>query len=334
MKQLSFSYSFLSVEYDTQIINSALRRAVREIRNYSRENHSKDSTMHIIIAGYKYDTDMNNSKRSWTSMLDGFLHDWTIGNDCNSLMRTHIYMYRDLLISKEKMEQFCTGQCYRQFHHKTPTEEEFYEESINDDIDLMLEDIKFGRRPTVDLNWTYFLPELTSKELELVENKDKEYFKRFKWSSNPDVDEAEMKASKSSSKYVCAYCCRETLVFSDLIEQKIALLRQQKESLRQEKESLQQANEILQQYNESLQQADEFLQQDNESLQLVKESLRRENERLRQEKESLQRTSSSALEASNILIELLEEEIESLKESSFSGRIRLFLVNSASVAYV
>ena len=188
------------MENDKRIIGSALQRVL--------QNHSRDFDMHIIITGWC-------TLSSDLSSLRLFLKNHIIEHDCNSLMLTDIYMYRELLISKEKMVQFCTGKCYRQFHHKTDPEKEFYKESINDDIDSFFEYIKLGHRnfknwPEGILKWTYFLPELTMRELELVENKDEEYFKNFKWSSNPDVDEAEMKESTSSSKYVGAFCRRET----------------------------------------------------------------------------------------------------------------------------
>ena len=102
--------------------------------------------MHIIIAGDVY---------IGHTLLRNFLGKWIRKKDLNSLMRNDFYMYRELLISKEKMVQFCTGKCYRQFHHKTITKKEFYNESINDDIDLMFEDIKLGRMPN-PFTWTYF----------------------------------------------------------------------------------------------------------------------------------------------------------------------------------
>ena len=59
--------------------------------------------------------------------------------------------------------------------------------------------------------WTYFSPELTLKEMELVENKDQEYMRSFKLLNNADVSEIDMKLSSSSSKYVSAYCRRKTI---------------------------------------------------------------------------------------------------------------------------
>ena len=59
--------------------------------------------------------------------------------------------------------------------------------------------------------WTYFSPELTLKEMELVENKDEEYMRSFKLLNNADVNETEMRLSSSTSKYVSAYCRRKTI---------------------------------------------------------------------------------------------------------------------------
>ena len=59
--------------------------------------------------------------------------------------------------------------------------------------------------------WTYFSPELTLNEMELVEKKDEEYMRSFKLFNNADVNETEMKESSSSSKYVSGYCRRKTI---------------------------------------------------------------------------------------------------------------------------
>ena len=59
--------------------------------------------------------------------------------------------------------------------------------------------------------WTYFSPELTLKEMELVENKDEAYMRSFKLLNNADVNETEMRLSSSSSKFLSAYCRRKTI---------------------------------------------------------------------------------------------------------------------------
>ena len=124
-------------------------------------------------------------------------------------------MYRDLLISKENMKRLCSGESYRQADHRTQTfigsqrTSVKYRESVGDDLELFFGDLSFGKTPSPE-NWTYFVRELNPEELERVEKKDKSFFKKFKWSSNPDVDETEMQLSTSTSKYVSAYCNRRT----------------------------------------------------------------------------------------------------------------------------
>ena len=117
---------------------------------------------------------------------------------------------RDLLITKEKRKLICSGEGYRQKDHETPTGGETYEHSVGDDLEIFFEDIKLGNK-LLPLAWTYFSPELTPKEMELVEKKDQEYMRSFKMLNNADVNEPEMKLSSSSSKYVSAYCRRRTI---------------------------------------------------------------------------------------------------------------------------
>ena len=88
-------------------------------------------------------------------------------------------MNRDSLITKEKRKSICSGKGYRQKDHETPTGGATYENSVADDLELFHEDIQLGRRP-VSIAWTYFSPELTLNEMELVENKDDEYMRSFK----------------------------------------------------------------------------------------------------------------------------------------------------------
>ena len=53
------------------------------------------------------------------------------------------------------------------------------------------------------------MPKLTSKELELVNKKDKEHMLNY-WLFDPDVSTEEMKLSDSSNKYVDCRCWRQT----------------------------------------------------------------------------------------------------------------------------
>ena len=56
---------------------------------------------------------------------------------------------------------------------------------------------------------SFFLPKLTSKELELVNKKDNEHMLNY-WLFDPDVSTEEMKLSNSSDKYIDCRCWRQT----------------------------------------------------------------------------------------------------------------------------
>ena len=110
-------------------------------------------------------------------------------------MVTKMVRWRRYLITQENMVRYCEG-------------EEYQKESVNDDLDLLFEAIRLGKEPD-DYVETYFLPMLTENELNLVERKDIHYLQTFA-SINPDVNEAEMKLSKSNLKFVYSRGGRKT----------------------------------------------------------------------------------------------------------------------------
>ena len=116
-------------------------------------------------------------------------------------MVTRIYMWRDRLITKEKMENYCKGKEEKKL-------------SVNDDLETLFENIQLGEKPDDDI-WTYFLPKLTEHELELVERKDEDFMKTFYDEMDADVDKAEMAASESDSKYVHGWSRRETFTIEN-----------------------------------------------------------------------------------------------------------------------
>ena len=181
------------------IIDFALRIAA--------ESASNDLDLHVINVG--------ECREFYFPTLEDLLRKGIQNYEFESVLVSTIYMYRDLLISKENMERICMGKAYRKDEHRHEYwygdrfGKNRYEESVNDDLELYFNDLQLGREPT-SWNWTYFLPELTPTELKLVEEKNKDYFQTFVWSMNPDVDEDEMKSSTSSSKYVSGYCRRRT----------------------------------------------------------------------------------------------------------------------------
>ena len=151
--------------------------------------------MHVIYAGQYY-FDFEVLQR--------------INKDVEALTMTLVYMYRDLLMSKERMEQFYRGEISRKVNHLTPTGGDRYQNSIDDDLDSFFEDIQHGRNP-LPMDWTYSLSKLTEEELELVEMKDRVYFQTFRWLDDADVNENEMLLSESDAKFVSAYCRRKTI---------------------------------------------------------------------------------------------------------------------------
>ena len=109
-------------------------------------------------------------------------------------------MYRQNLITKEYMENYLK-------------EREPQKVSFNDDLESFLEDLRNGKEPEEEVE-TYFLPQLTDAELELVERKNKNYFDTFYVNMffSPDVNEIQMQLSKSDSKYVREIGWRRTFI--------------------------------------------------------------------------------------------------------------------------
>ena len=83
-------------------------------------------------------------------------------------------------------------------------------ESIDDDLEAFYHDLEIGKTSESSSN-TYFLPKLTEKEQQLVDDNDLNYFKSLR-SENADVDKIEMQLSTSESKFVRGQAWRKTSV--------------------------------------------------------------------------------------------------------------------------
>ena len=118
---------------------------------------------------------------------------------------TMIYMFRQRLITKEDMEDFCNGK----YHRK---------ESVNDDLEKLFEDIQLGKEPNRRAR-TYFLPKLSKEELDLVERKDADFMKTFEWEMGADVNKAKMMLSESDSKFVRGLGWRKTFVIENKLQE-------------------------------------------------------------------------------------------------------------------
>ena len=114
----------------------------------------------------------------------------------NKAMLTIFHMWKSNLITKEKMLDYCNGKKQEK-------------ESVNDDLDSLFEDLCIGKEPDEAVS-TYFLPQLTKKELDLVAQKDSDFMNTFWKKMKADVDKAEMAASESDSKYAYGFGYRRT----------------------------------------------------------------------------------------------------------------------------
>ena len=89
-------------------------------------------------------------------------------------------------------------------------------QSVNEDLESFFEDLNVAKAQKL-WNITYFLPKLTDEEHKLIRNKDQHYFKTFYFSTNPDVDEIQMRRSKS--KFVYGESRRKTYILVNSLEQ-------------------------------------------------------------------------------------------------------------------
>ena len=116
-----------------------------------------------------------------------------------SVTLTIIEIWRRNLVTIETVKRLC---------NETALDLGEKGDSINDDLESLFEDLRLENEPN-DYARTYFFPQLTVKELELVEKKDPTYLKNFSY-SNPDVNDLEMMNSKSDSKYAQGWGFRKT----------------------------------------------------------------------------------------------------------------------------
>ena len=171
--------------FDKQVIDSAFKKII--------QSKTENMDIHFVYAGFYYFYSDEHENRLKSFILKGMKK-----YNINKVMVTIIYMWRHRLITKEKMLDYCNG--------KDP----WRNESVNDDLDSFFEDLRLGKEPDDMSHHTYFLPKLTEKELQLVEQKDSDFMDTFGSKMDADVGKAEMAASESESKYVFGRGWRET----------------------------------------------------------------------------------------------------------------------------
>ena len=122
-----------------------------------------------------------------------------------SAMITVLLMYKNYLMSKEKMEEFFDPERY------TGEDMWYPRDSINDNLENFVDQIcqKTEREHSTE---TFFVSKLTKEEMKLFESKDEEHMETYFRGSRADVSAREMQLSESKSKYVNAHCSRTSLM--------------------------------------------------------------------------------------------------------------------------
>ena len=191
--------TFLKELFDQKVIFSDL---IHSAFSKVAENRADDLKIHFVYAGSHYGMSGINDIESF--ILKGMkIH------KIESVILTMVDIRRKELITKEKMETYCTGK----------ESVNGSEDSVNDNLESFFQDIRDGKQ--LDTGgygvWSYFLPKLTKEELKLVEKRDQNFLETFSVTlvggtyDAADVDEAEMKFSESKSKFVYGLCWRATL---------------------------------------------------------------------------------------------------------------------------
>ena len=201
------------------------------------ENHTDDYEPHFVFASQAlyYNSAYNWVNSSFRELMKRYQYE--------TFMVTSLYMIQRNLIDHEKMKSYCRGEDHR------------LQLSVNDDLEILFEDVKtekvgFGNSVrSVYGNWdmttwvrakTYYLPRITEKEMELIEQKNQNYLQMFEDYNNltsymtktwkrlstlipyypiyllfdvknfPDANGINRKRSDSEPKYILAECKRRT----------------------------------------------------------------------------------------------------------------------------
>ena len=164
--------------------------------------HKEFGTLHLIIAAdYSFD---RSSRVTITHGMKKY--------QLNSVCVTKLKLYREGLATKESEERYCK-----------------FPEAVlaGDDLEWLFDCLRCGKDKDDFLPFSeehfpsetaYFYPKLNEKELKLVKDKDVIFLSTFenftKKSQTVDVNEAQMKKSKSTSKYIRAKWSRRTYIIS------------------------------------------------------------------------------------------------------------------------
>ena len=124
-----------------------------------------------------------------------------------SVLVTAIIQARNELVTKERMEAYASYSTLAKLDHDLTFH--LVDKSVNDDLETFFEERLMGKFCAWP-SWSYFLPKLSTRELELVEMRDEDHLKTYSCypKKDPDVNKKEMELSESTSKFLNAECYR------------------------------------------------------------------------------------------------------------------------------
>ena len=168
----------------------------------------EDLTVHFIVADMYY----SKNKIELEKLMIKYMEKYRI----KYVVMTLIYMRKHGLITKKTRDDYCKGIMNR------------YQESVNDDLESFLGEIRLD--PQARFAETYFLPQLSEEEMDLIQKEEPDYLKTFTY-WDPDiqslsnsailpieltetsVNEAEMKISESDCTFCFSTCRRVTSIW-------------------------------------------------------------------------------------------------------------------------
>ena len=130
-----------------------------------------------------------------------------------SSILTMLHMWRKNLVTKEQTKKAAEGKLDHPslLVNLKGSDLKGY---VNDDLDDFLSNLQDKKEIKEEFILSFITPKLSNEEMELVEERNKEYLKTYLdgfYGKNPDVIPEEMKKSDSTSKYVRAPCIRRTI---------------------------------------------------------------------------------------------------------------------------
>ena len=189
---------------------------VKSISDFEKRFGKDDLIPHFIYCGYHYYFwERNKLKEIILTKMRKY--------EIQSSILTMLGMVRWKLVTKEKVKKAYEGKL------KNDQDWDFYEGSINDDLERFFINLQNQEEVTDELVQSFFTPKLTNEELKLVQEGNEEHLNTYSdyevYGKNPDVNVEEMKKSNSKSKYVHVHCRRKTFSLKNeinLIEDEVS----------------------------------------------------------------------------------------------------------------